>query len=110
VSAPTSRERPEPRPKPDPAKVLAEKVFAGGRSKPFAELTTEEVQARGQELRASAGFGPTARVLPVAMAWMELGREMVAAGAKTVADLDPAMVADRAEKLWIVPPGGTLLP
>jgi hypothetical protein len=110
VSAPTSRERPEPRPKPDAAKVLAERVAAGGASKPFGEMTADEVQARGQELRASAGFGPTARVLPVAMAWQELGRTMVTAGAQTVADLEPAVVADRAEALWIVPPGGTLLP
>ena len=30
-------------------------------------------------------------------------------GAETVADLDPAAVSERAQKLWIVPPGGSLL-
>jgi hypothetical protein len=93
----------------DPATVLAESVFAGGRSKPFGELTLEEVMARADELRGVAGFGPTARVAPVAMAWGELGRTMQAAGAGRVSDLDPAAVAERAEALWIVPPGGSLL-
>jgi hypothetical protein len=35
---------------------------------------------------------------------------MEQAGADSVADLDEQVVADRAERLWIVPPGGTLLP
>jgi hypothetical protein len=94
----------------DPATILAESVFAGGRSKPFGELTLNEVTARADELRGVAGFGPTARVAPVAMAWGELGRTMQAAGAERVSELDPAAVVDRAEALWIVPPGGSLLP
>jgi hypothetical protein len=88
----------------EPSKVLAESVYAGGRSKPFGELTIEEVRARADELRGVAGFGPTARVAPVAMAWGELGRAMEAAGAARVRDLDPAAVAKRAEALWIVLP------
>ena len=32
------------------------------------------------------------------------------AQAQTVADLDPEAVAQRAERLWVVPPGGSLLP
>jgi hypothetical protein len=93
----------------DPAVVLAETVYAGGGSKPFGELTLDEVRARADELRDAAGFGPTARVLPVAMAWGELSRQMEADGAALVSDLDPAAVAERAEALWIVPPGGSLL-
>jgi hypothetical protein len=95
--------------KPEPSKVLAESVYAGGRSKPFGELTVEEVRARADELRGVAGFGPTARVAPVAMAWGELGRTMQSQGAERVQDLDPAAVAERAEALWVVPPGGSLL-
>jgi hypothetical protein len=30
-------------------------------------------------------------------------------GAGTVADLDREAIAERAEKLWVVPPGGSLL-
>lgn len=101
--------RPTPRPPPDAAKVLAERVFAGGRSKPFAELTADEVKARAAELKAATGWGPTAKVGSVAMAWAELGRLMEHVQAGTVGELRPDAVAERAEKLWIIPPGGSLL-
>jgi hypothetical protein len=94
---------------PDPAAILAERVFAGGRSKPFAELTRAEVEERADELRSTVGWGPTARVAAVATAWRELARLMTERGAETVAELDPEDVAARAEKLWVVPPGGSLL-
>ena len=45
----------------------------------------------------------------VALAWSELARLMEDAGAGTVADLDPELVSARAQKLWVVPPGGSLL-
>ena len=94
---------------PDPAAVLAERIHAGGVTKPFGEVTADEVRERADELRAATGWGPTARVAPVARAWGELGRAMQAAGAATVADLDPAVISELAGKLWVVPPGGSLL-
>jgi hypothetical protein len=97
------------RAKPDPDTVLAEPVFAGGRSKPFAELTAEEVRARADELRAATGWGPTAKVASVAMAWSAFARLMEQQGAATVAQVDREAVAEHAEKLWVVPPGGSLL-
>jgi hypothetical protein len=97
------------RAKPDPDTVLSEPVFAGGRSKPFAELTAEEVRARAEELKAATGWGPTARVAGVARAWTIFGRLMEEQGAATVADVDHDVVAEHAEKLWVVPPGGGLL-
>lgn len=90
--------------------VLEQSVHAGGRSKAFGELTLEDVRARADELRSVAGWGPTARVVPVAHAWAELARTMSQTGAATVADLGEAAVSERAERLWVVPPGGTLLP
>ena len=93
----------------DPDSILGERVYAGGRSKPFGELTAEEVRARADELRAATGWGPTAKVAAVAMAWGELARLMDGADAQTVADLDPEEVAGRAQRLWVVPPGGSLL-
>jgi hypothetical protein len=89
--------------------ILAERVFAGGRSKPFAELTHADVEARAQELRSATGWGPTARVGSVALAWRELARLMSDRGAQSVGDLDPEELVGRAQKLWIVPPGGSLL-
>jgi hypothetical protein len=97
------------RAKPDPDTVLAEPVFAGGRSKPFAELTAEEVRARADELKAAAGWGPTAKVASVAMAWSVFARLMEQQGAATVAEVDREAVAEHAEKLWVIPPGGSLL-
>jgi hypothetical protein len=97
------------RARPDADTVLAEPVFAGGRSKPFRELTRDEVTARAAELKEATGWGPTARVAGVARAWGELARLMADTGAQTVADVDPDAIAERAEKLWVVPPGGSLL-
>jgi hypothetical protein len=93
----------------DLASILAERVFAGGRSKPFAELTQAEVEARAQELRDATGWGPTARVGSVAREWGQLGRLMSETGAETVGELPPEELVGRAQKLWIVPPGGSLL-
>ena len=93
----------------DPAAVLAERVFAGGRSKAFSELTASEVAERASELREVTGWGPTAKVGSVAIAWAELARVMEERGAATVGELDAAEVAERAERLWVVPPGGSLL-
>ena len=89
--------------------VLDELVFAGGQTKPFGEVTADEVRARAAELRSAAGWGPTARVAAVATAWGELARLMDEAQARTVSDLDESAVEERAERLWVVPPGGSLL-
>jgi hypothetical protein len=89
--------------------VLEEMIFAGGRNKPFGEMTADEVKARAAELKSTTGWGPTARVAAVATAWAELARLMDEAGARTVGELDPDDVDARAQRLWVVPPGGSLL-
>jgi hypothetical protein len=89
--------------------ILDEKVFAGGRTKPFGEMTADEVKARAAELKSTTGWGPTARVAAVAGAWAELARLMDDAGARMVGELDPADLDERAQRLWVVPPGGSLL-
>jgi hypothetical protein len=88
--------------------VFGRPVAAGGAEKPFGELTLADVRARAAELRAAAGWGPTARVAPVARAWADLARAMEAAGAARVADLGAEAEA-MAGRLWVVPPGGSLL-
>jgi hypothetical protein len=89
--------------------VLARTVHAGGADRPFGELTADAVRAHAAELRAAVGWGPTARVATVAQAWRELADEMARAGAATVADLGAERAAAVAERLWVVPPGGSLL-
>ena len=80
---------------------------ASGRS---ASSPPTRSRARAAELRAATGLGHRSRVSAVAAAWDALAAAMRERGAATVAELDPETVAERAEALWIVPPGGSLLP
>jgi hypothetical protein len=91
------------------SEVLAATVFIDGANRAFGDLTPTQVRSRADELRSAVGFGPTARVAPVARAWRELSMTLDQAGAARVADLAPDTVIDLAPKLWVVPPGGTLL-
>jgi hypothetical protein len=88
---------------------LTHPVYASDRYKPFGEFTLEDVQARASELSAASRVGAMARIASVARAWSELGRAMTAAGAATVADLEPEAAADFARRAWVLPPGGSLL-
>lgn len=90
---------------PELQRILATSVFIRGANRPFAELTLDDVRARADELRAAIGWGPTARVAPVARAWRELAMEMERAGVGSVAELDEGRVAALAPKLWVVLPG-----
>ena len=58
------------------------------------------------ELRAATGWGPTARVAPVATAWAELAGVMRQTGAGQVRELAPDVVTRLAPRLWVVLPGG----
>lgn len=89
--------------------VLAEQVYTGEAYKPFAEMTVEEVTARADELGGAAGIAAMQRVASVASVWRGLAQAMERAGADTVADLDRAELASRADRLWVVPPGGSFL-
>lgn len=87
--------------------VLAQRVFIDGANIPFGDLTADQVRARALELRSTAGWGPTARVAPVARAWAELAGSMEQGGAETVARLPGELIAELAPRLWVVLPGGT---
>lgn len=92
------------------ADALEQGVFSRGATKPFGDLTAAEVADRADELAAGVGLGHASRVGAVAVAWRELARAMDGAGASTVRELDPELVARLAGRLWVVPPGGSLLP
>lgn len=89
--------------------ALAQLVYAPGGYKAFGEFTCEDVQTRAAELMAATGWGPTARVASVARGWSELARMMATAGAQRVSDLAPAETERFARRLWVLPPGGSLL-
>ncbi len=88
--------------------ALTRPVSVNRQSKSFGEMTLEEVRARGEELSAAVGWGPTAKIAPVARAWSDLARGMEAAGAETVSDVG-AQATEMAQKLWVIPPGGSFL-
>jgi hypothetical protein len=88
---------------------LEQPVYADGAYKPFGEFTLAEVRARAEELKAATGWGPTARVGGVARGWSELARTMSSAGLDQVRQLEPDVAEAFARKLWVVPPGGSLL-
>jgi len=85
--------------------ILSQQLYIGGANRSFAEVTVEDARARADELRAATGFGPTARVAPVARAWRELVLEMERSGVATVIELDTAVLIALAPKLWVVMPG-----
>jgi hypothetical protein len=86
-------------------RILDQEVFIRGANRPFGELTPDDVRARADELRAAVGWGPTARVAPVAQAWRELANAMDSAGAATPGELEPDVLARLAPRLWVTLPG-----
>jgi hypothetical protein len=94
---------------PGPDEIANRPVYVRGADRPFGELTLEDARVRADELRAATGWGPTAKVASIAREWRTLAIEMERAGAATVSDLGPELMAELAPKLWVVPPGGSLL-
>lgn len=92
------------------SEILAATVYVDGENRPFGQLTLEQVRGRADELRAAIGWGPTARVAPVARAWRELTMALERTGVATVGGLEADELVELAPKLWVVPPGGSLLP
>jgi hypothetical protein len=88
--------------------VFARPVSINKASKPFGDLTLGEVQARAGELSDAVGWGPTAKVRPVADAWRALAVAMEAEDAATVSELGDT-AAGMARALWVVPPSGGFL-
>ena len=89
--------------------VLERSVYASDGYKPFGHFTLRDVESRASELKQATGWGPTARVGAVARAWSELGHAMATAGARTVGDLGLERATEFAARLWVIPPGGSLL-
>jgi hypothetical protein len=100
----------EPAGIPGPEAILAERISCEGGYRSFGEMTLADVRSRAEELSAAAEVSAMARRTgPVAAAWRGLADEMERGGAETVAGLDRATITERAERLWVIPPGGSLL-
>jgi hypothetical protein len=85
--------------------ILEQHVFIAGANRRFGSLTAADARAHADELRSTVGWGPTARVAPVAQAWRELSLAMDRAGAGAVADLEPDLLVALAPRLWVTLPG-----
>jgi hypothetical protein len=88
----------------DLRRILDQEVFIRGANRPLREFTADDVRSRADELRAAVGWGPTARVAPVAQAWRELSIALDAAGAGTVGELEPDVLLGIAPRLWVTLP------
>jgi hypothetical protein len=89
----------------DVRRILEQQVYIRGANRAFGSLDPDDVRSRADELRAAVGWGPTARVAPVAQAWRELSIALDGAGAATVAELDPEVLVKLAPRLWVTLPG-----
>jgi hypothetical protein len=89
----------------DMRQILEQQVFIRGANRPFGELTPDDARSRADELRAAVGWGPTARIAPVAQAWRELSIAMDNAGASTASELEPDVLVALAPRLWVTLPG-----
>lgn len=85
--------------------ILDQHVFIGGAQRRFGSLSADDARAHADELRAAVGWGPTARVAPVAQAWRELSLTIDRAGAGVVGDLDAEVLIELAPRLWVTLPG-----
>ena len=74
----------------DAERILAQQVYIRGANRPFRELTPDDARSRADELRAAVGWGPTARVAPVAQAWRELSIALDGAGPPRSASSTPS--------------------
>jgi hypothetical protein len=94
-------------PEPPP---LEREVYVGGSYRRFGELTAEDARAQAAELAGAGAWGPLTRVAGVAQAWRELAEELDRAGeGTTVAGLEQGARERYAHRLWVLPPGGSLL-
>lgn len=87
------------------AEILAQPVFVEGANVPFGEMSLDQVRARAVELRAAVGWGPTARVAPVARAWAQLAIAMQDSQAAKVGALEAEALEGLAPQLWVILPG-----
>jgi hypothetical protein len=90
----------------DIAEILRREVFIDGANVPFGALTFDDARARADALRAATGWGPTARVAPVAHASRELANAIHSSAASSAGELDPALLTGLALKRWPVLPNG----
>jgi hypothetical protein len=93
----------------DGEELLARDVYVGDGYRRFGEVTPEDARTLANRFSGLTGGGLEQKVAPVGLAWRELAELMEAEGAERVADLGPEKAVELAERLRVVPPGGSWL-
>lgn len=94
----------------DDRQSLDREVYVGDAYKRFGELDAEDARSQAAELAEAGGWGPMAKVAGVALAWRELAAELDTLGeGATVTQLSPEALERYAHRLWVLPPGGSLI-
>jgi hypothetical protein len=89
---------------------LEHELYVGDGYRRFGELTAADARAQAARLGEAGSWGPLAKVAGVALAWRELAAELDRLGdGATVAGLEPELGERFAHRLWVLPPGGSLL-
>lgn len=81
--------------------MLGTLVFMRGQNRPLSALTLADVRDRAAELRSAVGWGPTARVAPVARAWAELAMAMERESVTAVAHVSRQTLGEVGPRLWV---------
>ncbi|HEX3292223.1 MAG TPA: hypothetical protein VHR38_00650 [Solirubrobacterales bacterium] len=89
--------------------VLAREVYVGDGYKKFGELTPDDARMLAEQFSGLSGGGLEAKVAPVGRAWRDLADLLSERECERVADLGADRAAGLAEKLRVVPPGGSWL-
>jgi hypothetical protein len=79
---------------------LERQVYVEDRYLPFGELTSDDARRLADKFSGLSGGGRE---------WRQLAKLMDERGAATVAELDAEQVGDFAERLRVIPPGGSWL-
>jgi len=88
---------------------LERQVYVEDRYLPFGELTSDDARRLADKFSGLSGGGLEQRVGPAGREWRQLAKLMDERGAATVAELDEEQVGDFAERLRVIPPGGSWL-
>ena len=89
--------------------LLKREVFVGDRYVAFGEIGSADARALAERFRGLSGGGLEQKVAPVGTAWLELARLIDERGVGSVAELGDAVTPKLAERLRVVPPGGSWL-
>ncbi len=89
---------------------LRRRIYVDSSYREFGAVSAREARAQAAALAEAGSWGPLAKVAGVAQAWRELAADLEAAGPDaTVSSLGPAARERYVRRLWVEPPGGSLL-